>query len=196
MSARVRTGPVRAGVLLALALAAGCKSLPFPDPKLEGPYGAMLERHVRSATVYEGLEARAFVRVVWVSPALAEQQARELSARRNETPAEAAARLEAARQGRGRPTFFAIVHTSDFTWNDWHKPDSAWRLALAARPELRPERVVRFAKPFHAEQVALYPFLDDQQVGYQIEFPPSDLPGPPTLELSSVLGRASFDFSK
>ena len=69
-----------------LVLCAACRTLPFPDPQLEGEYGAALKRWTRSVTLYSGLETRAFVRIIYLSPAFVDAQARELSKMRAELP--------------------------------------------------------------------------------------------------------------
>ena len=62
-------------ILLAALLLAGCRSLPFPDPHLEGEYGKALKRWTRTVSVYSGLETRAFVRMVYLSPEFIAAQA-------------------------------------------------------------------------------------------------------------------------
>ena len=54
----------------------GCRSLPFPDPHLEGEYGKALKRWTRTVALYSGLETRAFVRIVYLSPEFVAAQAR------------------------------------------------------------------------------------------------------------------------
>ncbi|HEX9576238.1 MAG TPA: hypothetical protein VF993_00695, partial [Myxococcales bacterium] len=62
-----------------IASATACRSLPFPDPHLEGPYGEELRKWTRTVALYSGLETRAFVRVVYLSPEIVQAQATELS---------------------------------------------------------------------------------------------------------------------
>ncbi len=183
---------------ISLALTAGCRTLPFPDPHLEGPYGSTLARWTRKAALYSGLETRAFVRIVYLSPELVAAQAREISQMRAELPDQAAATRERLRGENGHPTFFAIVYVPDRTANDWNEPNSAWRLAVnTGFGERAPERVERLERPFTAELRSLYPYLDDYSVAYVLHFP--DAHGPDGSEPTDVqliaagaLGKLQF----
>jgi len=155
-----------------IALATGCRSLPFPDPQLEGEYGLALKKWTRKVALYSGLETRAFVRMVYLSPEFVNAQALELSRMRAELPDQAAATLAHLRADYRQPTFFAVVYIPDKTANDWNQPDSVWRLALnMGIGERPPDRIRRYEVPFNAEMRALYPYLDDYSVGYLIRFP-------------------------
>ena len=155
-----------------IALATGCRSLPFPDPQLEGEYGMALKKWTRKVALYSGLETRAFVRMVYLSPEFVNAQALELSRMRAELPEQAAATLAHLRADYRQPSFFAVVYIPDKTANDWNQKDSVWRLALnMGIGERPPESVRRFEVPFNAEIRALYPYLDDYSVGYLIRFP-------------------------
>ncbi len=186
------------GLSLCLALAAGCRSLPFPDPHLEGAYGRTLARWTRKAALYSGLETRAFARLVYLSPELIAAQAREISQMRAELPDQAAETLERLRKDDAHPTFFAIVYVPDKTANDWNAPNPAWRIALNnGFGEHAPERVERLERPFTAELRALYPYLDEYSVAYVLHFP--DAHGPdgsePTdaqLVVAGALGKMEF----
>ena len=155
-----------------IALATGCRSLPFPDPQLEGEYGMALKKWTRKVALYSGLETRAFVRMVYLSPEFVDAQALELSRMRAEQPDQAAATLAHLRADYRQPSFFAVVYIPDKTANDWNQKDSVWRLALnMGIGERPPESVRRYEVPFNAEIRALYPYLDDYSVGYLIRFP-------------------------
>jgi hypothetical protein len=161
--------------LAALLVCAACRSLPFPDPSLEGEYGAALKKWTRSVTLYSGLETRAFVRVVYLSPEFVEAQARELSKMRAELPDKAAETRTRMREQYRAPTFFAVAYMPDRTANDWSYKESIWRIAVnVGTGERSPQKIDRFEVPFNAEQRALYPYLDDYSVGYLIHFPPMD----------------------
>jgi len=164
-----------------IALATGCRSLPFPDPQLEGEYGLALKKWTRKVALYSGLETRAFVRMVYLSPEFVNAQALELSRMRAELPDQAAATLAHLRADYRQPTFFAVVYIPDKTANDWNQPDSVWRLALnMGIGERPPDRIRRYEVPFNAEIRALYPYLDDYSVGYLIRFPdPAPRPSSP-----------------
>ena len=51
-----------------VAFATACRTLPFPEPHLEGEYGQALKKWTRRVALYAGLETRAFVRIVYLSP--------------------------------------------------------------------------------------------------------------------------------
>ena len=154
-----------------IALATTCRSLPFPDPELHGEYGKALKKWTRQVALYSGLETRAFVRMVYLSPDFVDSQAKEISRMRAEMPDKAAETAAKLHQEYRQPSFFAVVYTPDKTANDWNEPSSVWRLALnLGLGEYSPDRVTRFDPPFNAELRALYPYLDEYSVGYLIKF--------------------------
>jgi len=162
-----------------LALAAACRSLPFPEPDLQGEYGKALKRWTRKVALYAGLETRAFVRIVYLSPEFVEAQALEISHMRAELPDQAAQTLARLREQYRQPSFFAIVYVPDRNANDWNASDSVWRLALnLGNGERAPDRIQRFDVPFSAEMRALYPYLDEYSVAYLIRFPDPSAPAP------------------
>jgi len=162
----------RAVAFVLLALATACRTLPFPDPELEGDYGKSLKKWTRRVALYSGLETRAFVRVVYLSPEFVEDQAKEISRMRAELPDKAAETLSRMRDQYRQPTLFAVVYIPDKTANDWNDSNSVWRLALnVGMGERAPERIERFEVPFNAELRALYPYLDDYSVAYVLRFP-------------------------
>ena len=186
--------------LLALSLTA-CRSLPFPNPHLEGPYGRALEQWTRTNALYGGLETRAFVRIVYLAPEFVAAQAKQLSTLRAELPDQAAATLERMRAEDLNPTFFAIVYVPDRNANDWQEPASVWRIALnMGFGEHTPAKVERIDRPFSAELRALYPYLDEYSTAYILRF--GDAHGPnhaePTdahLVVAGALGKMEFSWS-
>jgi hypothetical protein len=182
-----------------------CKTLPFPDPHLEGDYGKALKQWTRKVALYSGLETRAFVRLVYLSPQFVDAQAKDLSQMRAELPDQAAATLQKLRDEDRSPTFFAVVYIPDRTANDWQAKDSVWRIALnMGLGEQPPSKVSRYETPFSAELRALYPYLDEYSTAYRIEFPDPQQPqgmGAPgfnpteaTVIIASALGKMSFHF--
>jgi hypothetical protein len=158
--------------LALIALVLGCRTLPFPDPELHGEYGKALKKWTRQVALYSGLETRAFVRVVYLSPQFVDAQAMELSRMRAELPDQAEQTWANLRNEYRQPSFFAIVYMPDRTANDWNERNSVWRLALnMGLGEQPPFRVQRFETPFNAELRALYPYLDEYSVAYLIKFP-------------------------
>jgi hypothetical protein len=171
----------RAIAFAIIAIATACRSLPFPDPELEGEYGKALKKWTRKVALYSGLETRAFVRVVYLSPDFVNSQALELSRMRAELPDKAAETLARLREQYRQPSFFAVVYIPDKTANDWNEPNSVWRLALnMGIGERPPDRIQRYEVPFNAEMRALYPYLDEYSTAYLIRFPE------PTLSPSTV----------
>jgi len=162
-----------------VALASACRTLPFPDPDLQGDYGKALKKWTRKVALYSGLETRAFVRVVYLSPDFVNAQATEISRMRAELPDKAAETLARLREEYRQPSFFAVVYMPDRTANDWNESGSVWRLALnLGMGERAPEKIQRFETPFNAELRALYPYLDDYSVAYLLKFPD---PFPPVM---------------
>ena len=180
-----------------LALAAACRSLPFPEPDLQGEYGKALKRWTRKVALYAGLETRAFVRIVYLSPEFVEAQALEISHMRAELPDQAAQTLARLREQYRQPSFYAIVYVPDRNANDWNASDSVWRLALnLGNGERAPDRMQRFETPFSAEQRALYPYIDEYSVAYLIRFPDPSAPppGPAARPASQTLAPTLAQF--
>ncbi len=88
VSPRRSSRSILAPLLLGLAALAqpGCSRIPIAEPKLEGPYGKELARDTRRAAIYQKLETRLFLHMVWVGPELVRQQAQSLSEARAEPP--------------------------------------------------------------------------------------------------------------
>ena len=170
-------------------VATACRTLPFPDPDLEGDYGVALKKWTRKVALYNGLETRAFVRVVYLSPEFVNAQALQISQMRAELADKAAETLAKMREEYRQPTFFAVVYTPDKTANDWNEPNSVWRIALnLGLGEVAPEKIVRFEVPFNAELKVLYPYLDEYSVAYLLKFP--DPVAPPSTPAAS---RPAFE---
>jgi hypothetical protein len=149
--------------------------------------------------LYSGLETRAFVRVVYQSPEFVEAQARELSRIRAELPDQAAATLSQMRDQYRQPSFFVIAFMPDKSANDWNSTSSVWRIALnLGMGEQPPERVERYEPPYNAEMRALYPYLDDYSVAYELRFPPpvqaNFTPTDATLIAAGALGKMTFNW--
>ena len=191
---------------LLLLLLAGCRTLPFPDPHLEGEYGQTLKKWTRSVPLYAGLGTRAFVRVVYLSPQFVTAQAKMISTMRAEMPDQAAETLAHLRDEYRQPAFFAIAYIPDKTANDWNEAGSVWRIALnLGTGEQAPEKIERFERPFNAELRALYPYLDDYSTAYLIRFPPvpsaspqrpmdAFIPEEAHLVIASAIGRMTFNW--
>lgn len=197
-------------LILAAALLAGplmaCKTLPFPEPHLEGEYGRLLHAWTREQALYQGLENRAFAQVIYLSPQLIEAQADLISGLRAEPSPARARTLERLRAEAAAPTFFAILRTPDRNWNDLESRTSVWRVALDdGVGQVEPEKVERLEKPWSAELQKLYPYLDEYAVAYRLRFPAVAAPAAkaagasaplvPALVMAGALGQMRFDWS-
>jgi hypothetical protein len=162
---------------IGLLLCAGCRTLPFPEPEVEGPYGKELLKWVRKTSLYSGLETRAFCRVVYLSYEMIDAQAKHISSMRAELPDEASHTREKLHRETATPTVFAILYTPDKGANDWDAKGSVWRIAInLGMGQVEPQRIERIERPFNAELRALYPYLDDYSVAYVIHFPAQEAP--------------------
>ena len=191
----------RTSVAVALVLLGACRTLPFPEPELEGEYGKKLALWTRSVAIYSGLETRGFCRVVYLSPDFVDAQAKKISQMRAELPDEAQQTRERLRAQTASPTVFAIFYSPDKQSNDWNDRESIWRIALnLGLGEVAPQKIERFDRPFNAEQRALYPYLDDYSVGYMIHFPrqqapPDYRPTEAELIVAGAPGKMAFHWN-
>jgi hypothetical protein len=195
---------IAAAPLLAAALSFGCRTLPFPEPNLEGEYGKVLRSWARQQAVYQGLETRAFTQVIYLARPLVDVQAVMISSLRAE-PAPARERtLERMRRETAAPTFFVVMRTPDRNWNDLESKTSVWRIAVDfGAGEFEPEKVERLERPFSAELQKLYPYLDEYSVAYVVHFPAaaaapvagSTTPPMPAMVIAGVLGAMRFNWT-
>jgi hypothetical protein len=209
LAVRVRAAPLCVLAVLALCAAglSACRSLPFPEPHLEGEYGALLRRWTLERALYAGLETRAFVQVVYLAPELVDAQAAKVSDMRAEPAPQRAHTLEAMRAAAATPTFVAVVRTPNRDWNDLESKTSSWRLAIDyGAGQFDAERIERFERPWPPELQTLYPYVDDWSVAYRIHFPVASVTTPPPpgnaaphpmprLVMAGALGKMLFDWS-
>jgi hypothetical protein len=182
--------------VLALAALCGCARIPMAEPKLDGPYGQELARDTRHAAIYQALETRLFLHMVWLKPELVTAQAQRLAEMRAEPPELAAAHLKKLQDESALPTFYAFVYTPQPGWNDWDAKSSVWRIALEGPAgEATPVKVQRFDGPFNAELMALYPYLDEFVTAYRLQFPAGSLGPSAKLLLAGALGKVELDWS-
>jgi hypothetical protein len=181
---------------VALLVLQACSTLPIADQRASGPYGTALERVTRRATLYAGLETRAFVRATYLSPEFVAAQAAEISRMRAEPPAVASARLARMLEENRVPSFFVALHTPSKDWNDWNEPNSVWRLTVdLGHGQIDRPKVTRIDRP-DAETLALYPYLDPFSIGYVLHFTGEPQPAPDSNlavgVISSALGQVQF----
>jgi hypothetical protein len=202
----LRKSVAAAAPLLAAALSLGCRSLPFPEPNLEGEYGGVLRTWTREQAVYEGLETRAFAQVIYLAPPLVDAQASMVSRLRAEPPPARARTLERMRRETATPTFFVVMRTPDRNWNDLEAKNSVWRVAVDfGGGEFEPEKVERLERPFSAELQKLYPYLDEYAVAYVLRFPAaaasaasgagSKTASLPVMVMAGALGTMRFNWT-
>jgi hypothetical protein len=189
------------GLAVALLALGACKTLPFPEPELEGEYGKALALWTRKAALYAGLETRGFCRVVYLSPDFLDAQAKKIAEMRAERPDQAQQTRAKLLADNATPTVFAVFYTPDSKSNDWNERESVWRLALdLGLGEVAPMRIDRFDRPFNAEMRALYPYVDDYSVAYAIHFaapraPPGFRPTDARFVAASALGKMEFHWN-
>ena len=179
----------------------GCRTLPFPEPQLEGEYGKALGKWTRQVALYSGLETRGFCRIVYLSGEFVDAQAKKISEMRAELPDEAQRTRDRLRAQAATPTVFAVFYTPDKLSNDWNEKSSVWRIALnLGLGQVEPQRIERIERPFNAELRTLYPYLDDYSVAYVIHFPGQPVPPDFTaseadMVVAGALGRMEFKWS-
>jgi len=196
----VKSGWRQLAVALVPILWCACRTLPFPEPELEGEYGKLLRKWTVEKALYSGLETRGFCRMVYLSDEFVDAQAKKVSDMRAELPDQAARTRERLRAAAATPTVFAVFYTPDKLSNDWNDRNSVWRIALnLGLGQVEPERMERIERPFNAELRSLYPYLDDYSVAYVIHFPaqqrPPGLEYPATeadLVVAGALGKMEF----
>lgn len=191
----------RCFALLGAACLFGCKTLPFPEPTLEGEYGKVLAKWTREVALYSGLETRAFCRTVYLSTEFVDAQAKKISEMRSELPDEAQRTRDRLRAQAASPTVFSVFYTPEKLSNDWNEKNSVWRIAMnLGMGQVEPQRIERLERPFNAEMRALYPYLDDYSVAYMIHFPgqaapPGFAPSEADMVASSALGKMEFKWN-
>jgi hypothetical protein len=195
-------GPARKlAVLLALSCLTACRTLPFPEPELEGEYGKALAKWTREVALYSGLETRGFCRSVFLSGEFVDAQAKKISDMRAELPDEQQRTRERLRAQAATPTVFSVFYTPDKLSNDWNDKNSVWRIAMnLGLGQVAPQRIERIERPFNAELRALYPYLDDYSVAYVIHFPGQPAPAGFTateadMVVAGALGKMEFKWS-
>jgi hypothetical protein len=192
-AARALTGLLLAALLLGPL--ASCRTIPFAEPDLSTAYGKVLQEYTRKAALFDKLETRAFVHMVYLTPEMAEAQAERLSELRGEPAQVAAERKTKARDSIRAPIFFAVVSTPFAQWNDLESKSSSWRVALGPEYTRTPVKIERFERPFAVDLLTLYPYLDDFHVGYRIEFAPPPVDRGAKLMVGGALGKMEFDWS-
>ncbi|XXF80640.1 hypothetical protein P2318_13070 [Myxococcaceae bacterium GXIMD 01537] len=193
------------------ALASGCVTTPpavgdpapvLKDEAAEKAYQEVLNRYSARAELYEGFDTRLFVATTFQTPAY--REARVLRrAQFQHIPEPKVKELLAQEQIEAAQTheFFLAVHTNDYRWDDFDKRNSIWRIALLTPAgEIRPSSVRRVGR-VTLDMRAIYPYMADFWVAYQVFFPITFPDGRPvipadaasvTLQVASTLGTANL----
>jgi hypothetical protein len=143
--------------------------------------------------VYDLLDTRLFVYATHESTAFLEARVRRYARFRSLPLEEERAALEAERRRLEKVTEFHLaVHANDPRMDDFDRPNSMWRLALAAQGrESSPLSVERVGRT-NPEQRAFYSYMEPFWVGYRVRFPKAS--GSMTLKVSSSVGKAELAF--
>ncbi len=206
--------PVRAPWLLLLCSCAlpqlGGSAPRVSSADEERAYRRVLDRYSGHGTVYGGkkhrfdlaMELRALAAATFESAELREARARRLAAFRAEPPPVLERRLAEERAAAAAGHAFILgVFVSDRRYDDFDHPDSVWRLAMVTLAgEAEPVSVRRLGRSTLALR-ALYPYLDERWVAYEVTFPRTRPDGAPLLQseqeplmlrVASALGTAEL----
>jgi hypothetical protein len=165
-----------------------------PAPGDEETYARALERYSARGEVYEGLDQRLFVAATYNSPAFVEARVR----RRGAFLVQPAQEIEKALADElaaiaSSDVVFMGVHANNPRHEDFGRPQSLWRLALASESaETTPTKVERVGRPDENLR-SLFPYLREFWVGYWLHFPKLSTGAEKlTLRVASSLGRAEL----
>jgi len=191
-------------VALALCLT-GCSlgttfhTQPRPSPE-EGEWAAKRDASTRSAKLYDGLGANAFVSAVYLPRDVREAKVRRLAKWKAMT-AEERDRLLAAEQEEAAQyeEFLVSLFTPDRPDNDLDAPRSIWRVALVVSQagEALPQRVEQ--QRADATLRTLFPLVGDYDVVYRVRFARStlSLDGRPfTFRMAGARGRVDLEYKR
>ncbi len=205
------------GLAVAALLATACTPprIGGPPPRLhdrqaEHAYQELLGRYSAHDEVYGGrrfafdpaADARLFAAATFQSWRFREARARRTAAFRSEPPSVLEKRLATERlEDEVANTFFLGVHLNDPLYDDFDRDNSIWRLAMVTGVgEAAPLSIRRIGRS-NLNLRALYPYLDDFWVAYEVRFPKRLQDGRVllpegeatlTLRLASTLGKAEL----
>jgi len=160
----------------ALLLLASCSVKQYFEPEPaptaeEGDWAAVRNRATRTGKIYDGLGTNAFVKAVYLSPAVREARVSRLATWTVMTHEErdrllASERAEAA----AYDDFLVSLFTPDHPANDLDSSHSVWRVALVVQGEGEklPREIVEVR--MDATLRALYPTVDPFDTVYRVRF--------------------------
>lgn len=167
------------------------------DADVERDYQALLERSTKSAGVYDNLDSKVFFRAVEQSPAFSSARIHREAMFKDMPAAEEAKRQEAEKERLAQATeFFMGVHSNDYRFEDFSRPDTMWRMVLVVDgTEYLPVSVERLGRT-STEMRSYYSWMESFWIGYRIRFPKVELPAGQTFHfhLASALGKADLAF--
>jgi hypothetical protein len=163
-----------------------------PDRQAERAYQDLAARYSARGEIYDRLDTRLFAGATYQSEPFVEARVRRSGLFLSQPESVIAAELEKERAAMATAhEFFLGVHVNDPKYDDFDRPDSTWRLALAADGvEVTPIEVRRVGRS-DLRLKAMYPYMDTFWVGYVVRFPRSLPPGArqAVLKVASALGR-------
>lgn len=193
----------------ALALLSACATGRIPrvpgdpppavaDDAAERAYQAVLERYTSARGVYDNLESRLFFQATWLSPRFSAERVRREGLFKAWPKAELDQKLAVEQQRLSDATeFFFAVHANDYRYDDFDRPNTAWRMVLVVGgEELAPTSIERLGRTTF-EMRSYYSYMENFWVGYRVRFPVRTLkPGETmTLKLASAMGQAELPYT-
>lgn len=167
------------------------------DPADENRWQQTLERYTDHKAIYDGLDSRLFAAATWQSPQLVDARVRRECDFRGLPESATRARLAAEQSRLAAVTEVHLgVHVADYHFEDFGRSDSMWSIALVKDGvEVTPTKVTRNGKA-RLHMRAIYPYLDEFWVSYDLQFPKVVVaPGDKlTMRMASSIGRAEFEF--
>lgn len=193
--------PLPAKALLALAMLSvgGCSAVglqtvpgaPTPPRVCCKAYYEVLDRYTWSDSVYEGVDPRLFIAIVWEAAPLRKERAAaiaELRGLSSQEEAEFVAQQEA--EADQYVEFILSAYTGKRSWNDFSSKRSIWKIELLT-PEggsSSPLSIEWIARP-DANEIALYPFVNRFAQLYRIRFAATREDGSPLVTIDRALLR-------
>jgi len=189
-------------LLLSVVVLAGCGAHKVERPE----YADVLAAWTRSARVYKGLESRLYISATYKNPVFREAYIERYaeSYGLDDDYKQVLLKREADEMVRYNE-FFLSAYTPEERWNDFERPDSAWKLYLedGSGARLSPISITKVdtTDPLLRE---FFPYLDLWSSGYIVKFPKysetgaEPIPGEKTeyvrLVVTGVLGRGRLEW--
>ncbi len=164
----------------------------------EARYQQVLEAHTQSQAIYDNLDQKCFVHATIQSgPYVDARLAREAVFQQLPPPEIEKARAAELARLSDATEFMMGTFTADYRWDDFQRPNSMWRIALAVGDtEYTPTSINRVGRASTALR-SYYPYLESFWVAYRVRFPKIQAKVGEVihLKLSSPLGHADLPFT-